>query len=181
MGRIITANPTEGERYYLRLLLNHVRGPTSFEDLQTVGGTLYSTYREAALAYGLLKDDLSNEKCLEEASLYCMPIPLRKLFCTILVHCNAISPKQLFLKFENSLKEDFTKSEHMSDNEARQCLLHALKYELESMSRKLSDFGLDDLMDTSAETTTVCKEIQDEKNISVSEIDLQNSANLNKE
>ncbi|KAG5566976.1 hypothetical protein RHGRI_002514 [Rhododendron griersonianum] len=110
-----------------------------------------------------------------------MPISLRQLFCTILVHCNAMNPKQLFLKFEDSLKEDFAKRELMSDNEARQCLLQALKSELESMGRKLSDFGLHDLLHVSTETTTVYKEIQDEKNIRISEIDLQNSANLNKE
>ncbi|KAI8530232.1 hypothetical protein RHMOL_Rhmol11G0040100 [Rhododendron molle] len=127
------------------------------------------------------KDDLSNEKCLEEASFYCMPLSLRQLFCTILVHCNAMNPKQLFLKFEDSLKEDFTKRELMSNNEARQCLLQALKSELESMGRKLTDFGLHDLIDTSTETSIVCKEIQDEKNIKISEKDLQNSANLNKE
>ncbi|KAG5532702.1 hypothetical protein RHGRI_027111 [Rhododendron griersonianum] len=175
----ISKGECRGEKIGKRIILQG--GPTSFEDLRTVQGTLYSTYREAALAYGLLKDDLSNEKCLEEASFYCMPISLRQLFCTILMHCNAMNPKQLFLKFEDSLKEDFAKRELMSDNEARQCLLQALKSELESMGRKLSDFGLHDLLHVSTETTTVYKEIQDEKNIRISEIDLQNSANLNKE
>lgn len=30
IGRIATSNPNQGERYYLRLLLGHVRGPKSY-------------------------------------------------------------------------------------------------------------------------------------------------------
>ncbi|KAJ9541417.1 hypothetical protein OSB04_027923 [Centaurea solstitialis] len=35
-GRLVSANPAGGERYYLRLLLSHISGPTCFEDLYTV-------------------------------------------------------------------------------------------------------------------------------------------------
>ncbi|WP_160070466.1 hypothetical protein, partial [Sphingobacterium bovisgrunnientis] len=49
IGRIITANPCEGERYYLRLLLNHIRGSTSFESLKTVNDVNVSSFRESAL------------------------------------------------------------------------------------------------------------------------------------
>uniref|UniRef100_A0A453SPH4 Helitron helicase-like domain-containing protein n=1 Tax=Aegilops tauschii subsp. strangulata TaxID=200361 RepID=A0A453SPH4_AEGTS len=38
VGRIVSTHPAEGERYYLRVLLNHVTGATSFEDLRTVNG-----------------------------------------------------------------------------------------------------------------------------------------------
>ncbi|XP_075096268.1 uncharacterized protein LOC107806316 [Nicotiana tabacum] len=50
-----TANPREGERYYLRLLLNHVRGPLSFKDLLTVNGRECETFKEAAKERGLLE------------------------------------------------------------------------------------------------------------------------------
>jgi hypothetical protein len=33
IGKMVYACPAEGERYYLRVLLNHVKGATSFDDL----------------------------------------------------------------------------------------------------------------------------------------------------
>ncbi|KAG5568268.1 hypothetical protein H5410_064708 [Solanum commersonii] len=47
IGRIVTCHPTEGERYYLRLLLTNVRGPTSYEDLRTINGICYDTFRSS--------------------------------------------------------------------------------------------------------------------------------------
>ena len=44
IGRMYYLNPTAGERFYLRLLLTAVRGPTSFEHLRTVDGTLHPTF-----------------------------------------------------------------------------------------------------------------------------------------
>ena len=38
----------EPEQYYLRLLLLHVKGVISFEDLRTVGGVTYDTFHEVA-------------------------------------------------------------------------------------------------------------------------------------
>ena len=47
IGRINSVNPKKGERFYLRLLLNHVKGPTSFQDLLTVDGIYYLYFKEA--------------------------------------------------------------------------------------------------------------------------------------
>uniref|UniRef100_A0A8I6WRR5 ATP-dependent DNA helicase n=1 Tax=Hordeum vulgare subsp. vulgare TaxID=112509 RepID=A0A8I6WRR5_HORVV len=46
VGRIVSAHPAEGERYFLRVLLNHVPGKTSFEDLRTVDGLLCDSFRD---------------------------------------------------------------------------------------------------------------------------------------
>ncbi|HEV7738464.1 MAG TPA: helitron helicase-like domain-containing protein, partial [Chlamydiales bacterium] len=56
IGRVHFANPTTGERYYLRTLLHIVRGPKSFEDLRTYEGNVYGTFKGACQARGLLEN-----------------------------------------------------------------------------------------------------------------------------
>ncbi|ONM01415.1 hypothetical protein ZEAMMB73_Zm00001d030709 [Zea mays] len=84
VGRIVSALPSEGERFYLRLLLNHVTGATSYVDLRTVDGDTLPSFREAAQRRGLLEADNTIDECLNEAALYQMPSALRRLFATIL-------------------------------------------------------------------------------------------------
>ena len=48
IGRLTSAHPTEGERYYLRMLLMHIPKPTSFNDLKIFNGEICHTFREAA-------------------------------------------------------------------------------------------------------------------------------------
>ncbi|KAL8162506.1 LOW QUALITY PROTEIN: hypothetical protein V2J09_013995, partial [Rumex salicifolius] len=43
-----------GELYYLRILLNDVKGVTSFEDLRTCDGMLFPTYKDASYYFGLI-------------------------------------------------------------------------------------------------------------------------------
>lgn len=68
IGCVYFANLKQGDRYYLRLLLCHVPGPTSYEYLQTVEGITYPTFREAALNLGLLLDDRHYHESLTEAA-----------------------------------------------------------------------------------------------------------------
>ena len=42
---------------FLWLLLTHVAGVTSFEDLRTVQGIVHESFRSAAMARGLFKQD----------------------------------------------------------------------------------------------------------------------------
>ncbi|XP_071727416.1 uncharacterized protein [Rutidosis leptorrhynchoides] len=69
IGRIVYSNPASGERYYLRMLLNIVKGPRSFEELRTVDGTLHPTFKDACFAYGLLHDDREWTEAISEAKL----------------------------------------------------------------------------------------------------------------
>jgi hypothetical protein len=72
VGRIVSANLAEGERYYLRVLLNHVSGTTSYDDLRTVNGVILLTFHEAAERRGLIEAYNSLDECIAEATLYQM-------------------------------------------------------------------------------------------------------------
>lgn len=179
IGRIITANPAEGERYYLRMLLNHVPAPTSYSHLKTLHNITYDTFRQAAVAHGLLETDNSIDACMEEAAAYQMPCSLRQLFCIILVYCGALNPMELFLKYEEEMVDDYISLEKMTKEMARQALLHALNSELESMGRNLNHYGLSDLIADSSSRSAMCKEIQDEMDFVVSDGDLDSVSLLN--
>ena len=68
VSRIYTVSPREGERFYLRTLLFHVKGATSFEDVRTVDGEVKDSFREACIARGLLTDDTQWKITLEHFS-----------------------------------------------------------------------------------------------------------------
>jgi hypothetical protein len=57
IGCMYYAHATSGECYYLRILLNCVKGATSYEYLRTVDGTKHNTFKDACIAMGLLVDD----------------------------------------------------------------------------------------------------------------------------
>ncbi|KAI7756269.1 hypothetical protein M8C21_015503 [Ambrosia artemisiifolia] len=105
-GRIVSANPAEGERYYLRILLSNIKGPTSFEDLCTVNGEKYTTFRRAALEIGLIENDDSLSQCLTEASLFQFPNALRRLFETIMIFCEPGDIRKLWNEHFDALSED---------------------------------------------------------------------------
>ena len=55
--RLYMVQLSEGERYYLRTLLTHVKGSTSFNDLKTVNGYVCRTFKETCIHLLLLQDD----------------------------------------------------------------------------------------------------------------------------
>ncbi|XP_071926116.1 uncharacterized protein [Coffea arabica] len=114
IGRLVTVKPSEGDKYYLRLLLSRVRAPTSFDDLLTVNGCKLNSFREAALELGLLESDSYIEATLEEAASFQMPSSLRFLFATLLLHCVPANLSLLWEKFELELSRDFERAQEQS-------------------------------------------------------------------
>ena len=86
IGHLYTTNPCQGERHYLHTFLHHIPGARSFEDLKmSTDGMLLSTFKETAIAYGLLESDIEWDNCLSEASISFMPKQLQSLFVTLLI------------------------------------------------------------------------------------------------
>ncbi|XP_068486703.1 uncharacterized protein [Phaseolus vulgaris] len=78
IGRIYTVSPSEGEKFFLRILLSHIRGPTSWEYLLSLNQTYCPTFKKAAKKWGFLESDNSIHECLVEASSLQMPYALRR-------------------------------------------------------------------------------------------------------
>jgi hypothetical protein len=57
IGRLYMVQPSEGERYYLRILLTHIKGATSFDDLKSINGYVCNTFKEVCILLNLLEDD----------------------------------------------------------------------------------------------------------------------------
>ncbi|XP_074342273.1 uncharacterized protein LOC141679760 [Apium graveolens] len=102
IGRMVYAHPAAGERYYLRLLLNFVVGPKSFEEIRTVDGVVYPTYKEAYFHRGLLESDKEWHVALGDASLCANVAQLRDSFVTLLVFCEI----RLWGKYWTALADD---------------------------------------------------------------------------
>ena len=83
VGRIYFAHPVSGERFYMRMLLNFVKGSTSFESIRTINGVRYDTYKEACYALGLLEDDTEWNDFLAEGANWASGNELRNLFVMI--------------------------------------------------------------------------------------------------
>lgn len=107
ISRLYFVHPHDRERFCLRLLLLNVKGAKSYHGLREVNGVIYSTFRDAALALGLLEDDQEWHQCLEEAAVFQHPKRLRHLFAMILYLCQPSEPLRLWECFSKDLSEDF--------------------------------------------------------------------------
>ena len=80
--------PTQGELYYLCLLLTKVRKPKNFADIRTVNNVVLPTFREACYAPGLLDDDKEYIDAIKEASSRASGNYLHQFFTSMLLsHC----------------------------------------------------------------------------------------------
>ena len=101
--------------YCLRILLLHIRGPTSFESIRTYENTVYATFQEAAVACGLLELDEEWDHCMAEA-LHIAPsaATIRALFAYILVNCSPADTLTLWMSYRERMANDYFFTLHRS-------------------------------------------------------------------
>lgn len=147
VGRLYSVSPGEGERFYLHLLLTCTPGATCFADLRTTGGVVHATYKAAAAARGLLKDDRAADECLAEAAASQMPSALRTLFVMLLVWEQPQHPLALWEKHREALCEDILRDARAQNPDAEldegvlNRGLYALQQQLHHFQYALEDFG----------------------------------------
>ncbi len=112
IGQMYYAHPTSGERYYLRMLLNCVKGATSYEHLRTMDGTEHDTFKDACIAMGLLVDDNEWHQALEEAGVWALGRQLRDMFASMLMFCEVMNPRQLWDAHWESWSDDIEAMTH---------------------------------------------------------------------
>ena len=177
IGRVYFAVPSEGERYYLRMLLYTVKGPKSFKDLRTYNGVVYSTYKEACAARGLLESDDEWDMCLTEASSFQTGHQLRQLFTTILLYNNPTDPLGLFNRFSPPLSDDcrYRLQTHFhvtspTDQQITSLALQDIQVLLEQNNKSLADFNLPEREIQFDDSNAIPRVIAEEMEYDISEL-----------
>ena len=106
IGRMHSAFPSQGERWFLRILLNHVKGATSFQDLLCYENETYDTFKKTCAARELLMDDKEWDKALHEASRIQTGQQFRRFFVMILKENHPVEPLKLWHKFKDHMITD---------------------------------------------------------------------------
>ena len=178
IGRMYLCSPSDAERYYLRLLLLHVKGAKSYAELLTHNGVMYPSFKESAKARMLLEDDAEWEKCIEEAILLKMPAALRTLYASICVLSNPSDTVALFDKYRYHLIEDFLIKFNDEQTTINLSLIEMQKY-FRIHGKKCSDFGLADPMNFDYYNYDETVNYEDEKIIGVQLYKSLNTDQLN--
>ena len=140
--RMYSVSPKDMERYCLRLLLLHVAGATSFEDLRTFNGYVAPTFKEACILHNLLQDDTEWLRTMEEASAVQMPGQIRSLFATICTFCDPSDPVELWNRFKPDMIEDFVHHRQLTQETAERLALGDIDMILQQHGQSCSSLGL---------------------------------------
>lgn len=180
--RMYQVNPRDGERFYLRLLLLHRRGATSFTDLKTVDNVICETFFDAAKRLNLLASDNIWEEVLEEAVMFQMPSQLRDTFAYILLFNDVTDALKLWNKFKedfafdylNNREEIFITQTPHDEDVAFNYALHEIDDVLRIHGKNCADFRLPEPTGNSYRGTTNDFSIDEEHTFSKTNIPLLN-------
>nr|XP_043611506.1 uncharacterized protein LOC122583138 [Erigeron canadensis] len=112
IGRIHNVSLNTSQLFYLRILLNHVKGPASYKEIRTYGGRTYESFKETCYAMGLLDDDKEYIETIKEAARSASGPFMRSLFVMMLLSDCLVDPVVVWQQTSNLLAEDILHREH---------------------------------------------------------------------
>ncbi|XP_057725597.1 uncharacterized protein LOC130941198 [Arachis stenosperma] len=149
IGRLTHVPRGSGEDYYLRLLLNIQKGCVSLVDIRTVAGVVYSTFKEACYALGLLQDDKEFVDAILEAGNWASANYIRDLFVVLLLSNNMGRPENVWQQCYNVLSEDILYFQRksiqsielqLSEDQIMNLTLSKIEEKLQANGRSLREF-----------------------------------------
>jgi hypothetical protein len=105
VGRLTFIPHSNRDLFYLRLLLNVQAGCTSYEDLKTVHGCVYDSYREACGALRLLEDDREFIDSILEVAFLGSGVSLRQMFAKLLMSNSMSDPLNVWNQLSETLAD----------------------------------------------------------------------------
>ncbi|GKE71990.1 ATP-dependent DNA helicase PIF1-like protein [Tanacetum coccineum] len=101
-GRMVLADPTKGEQFYLRLLLQHVKGPTSILSQEMFGSTITNHFQKCT-TYIMQVCRKLHEECLivvqdeDILTRHSLYTDKKIAYDSIMRHVDADSPGMFFI------------------------------------------------------------------------------------
>nr|GEU45308.1 hypothetical protein [Tanacetum cinerariifolium] len=143
LGQIYYVSPSMGEKFYLRTLLNVVRGPNILYDV------VYPKYMVICKAWHFLGDDVKWVQAIRNASQWKLGDQLREMFVTILLFCRVFDHNSFFKDVYQYISEDVVRKHHrllhnqnvvFTDQEVQNYTLLELEDILNVNNKSLVDF-----------------------------------------
>lgn len=181
IARLYYVKPTEGERFYLRMLLMIVKGAKNYEDIRTYNGITYKTFKETCAARGLLMDDNEWYKTFDEAASWATSPQLRSLFIILLLYCNLEDERKFFetnwAKMVDDIKFQLISKYHPikynpTDIELKDILIEQIEYLLSKSGISIDKFNLPQ-MTVRYKLDSTNTLIQDELNYNANDLEEQ--------
>ena len=135
VGRMFTVSVHNVELFSLRTLLKCQRGCLHFSDLLSVDGVIYSTFRDACAALGLVENDSEFIAAFTEylETTVASINSIRNQFVLMLCAINAINAQSLFEHFSLDL----------IGSDTRNHALNCMEVKMKSMGKSLRDFYIE--------------------------------------
>ena len=93
----------------MRILLHHVRGARSFEEMRTIKGEIFPTFHSVCIELGLMDSEEELDRALDEAASLQFGDALRNFFVSLLIYLKPSNPLKLWEAHKEQLAADWVK------------------------------------------------------------------------